>query len=210
MTGTKIRSFWAGTIIVTAFIVATAQIARSQVLYGSIVGNVKDASEAAVAGATVTVTNSETNFTRQTVTNESGSYDFVAVPGGIYVLKVSKEGFTTYTLQRLQVTINNPVLHEVPLVGKYFDIGAVRMSGSGTTVKQTSRTLAPSMRMNADLADWEHSELNLPIGESGHVASRHYRDQWDAYYNGKSFPMQFRKVEVKSTVHFVPHVSSKK
>jgi len=52
----------------------------------------------------------------------------------------------------LRIAIHNPVLHEVPLVGKYFDIGPAPMSGSTTTVKQTTRTLAPSMRMNADLA----------------------------------------------------------
>src|SRR5438874_11096768 len=93
-------------IILVLFIMGAVQIARSQVLYGSIVGNVKDASEAAVAGATVTVTNSETNFTRQVTTNESGGYDLSAVPAGTYSLKVSKEGFGTYTVQQLQVTIN--------------------------------------------------------------------------------------------------------
>jgi acyl-homoserine lactone acylase PvdQ len=46
--------------------------------------------------------------------------------------------------------------------------------------------------------------MEIPIGESGHVASSHYKDQWDAYYTGRSFPMQFRNVDVKSTVTFVP------
>ena len=46
--------------------------------------------------------------------------------------------------------------------------------------------------------------MNLPIGESGHVASLHYRDEWEAYYNGRSFPMQFNKLNVKSTVTFAP------
>jgi acyl-homoserine lactone acylase PvdQ len=46
--------------------------------------------------------------------------------------------------------------------------------------------------------------MNLPIGESGHVLSRHYKDQWDAYYNATSFPMQFGKVDAKSVLEFVP------
>ena len=46
--------------------------------------------------------------------------------------------------------------------------------------------------------------LNLPVGESGHVLSRHYKDEWDAYYNGTSFPMPFEKVEAKSRVVFSP------
>ena len=104
----------------------------------------------------------------------------------------------------LRVAINNPVMHQVPLVGKYFDIGPVPMSGSTTTVKQTSRTLAPSMRMNADLADWDRGLLNLPIGESGQILSSHYKDQWNDYYNARSYPMQFGKVEAKSTLEFRP------
>ena len=46
--------------------------------------------------------------------------------------------------------------------------------------------------------------MNLPFGESGHIASWHYSDEWKAYYSGRSFPMQFGKVDVKSTVTFVP------
>ena len=78
------------------------------------------------------------------------------------------------------------------------------MSGSSTTVKQITRRLGPSMRMAADLADWEGSRLNLTIGQSGQVLSSHYRDQWESYYTGRSFPMQFRNVEAKSVLRLTP------
>ncbi|HWC00711.1 MAG TPA: penicillin acylase family protein, partial [Bryobacteraceae bacterium] len=105
----------------------------------------------------------------------------------------------------LLLTIRNPVLHQLPLIGRYFDLGPVPMSGSPTTVKQTTTRMGPSMRMNADLADWDHSLLNLPIGQSGHALSSHYRDQWKAYYNGQSFPMQFRNVEAGEVLEIVPN-----
>jgi penicillin amidase len=104
----------------------------------------------------------------------------------------------------LRIAIDNPVLHQAPFVGKYFDIGPTPMSGSATTVKQTTRTLEPSMRMNADLGDWERSLLNITIGESGQILSSHYKDQWDDYYNAHSYPMQFGKVEAKGTLEFRP------
>jgi penicillin amidase len=104
----------------------------------------------------------------------------------------------------MYLAIDNPVVSRAPVVGKYFNIGPTPMSGGSSTVKQTTRILGPSERMDASVGDWDASLLNLPIGESGHVASRHYSDQWDAYYNGKSFPMQFSKLNVKSTVRFVP------
>jgi penicillin amidase len=106
--------------------------------------------------------------------------------------------------QYLRIAINNPVTHAIPLAGKYFDIGPVPMSGSTTTVKQTSRTLAPSMRMTADLGDWDRGLLNIPIGQSGQILSRHYSDQWLDYYNARSYPMRFSKIEPASTLQFRP------
>ena len=104
----------------------------------------------------------------------------------------------------LRLTINHPVGHQLPLVNGYFDIGPVPASGSSTSVKQTTQHLGPSERFDADLSDWDKSLLNVTIGESGHVLSSHYRDQWNAYYSGTSFPMLFDHPEAKHTVTFVP------
>ncbi len=60
-----------------------------------------------------------------------------------------------------------PVLSQLPLIGKYFNIGPVAMSGGSTTIKQTTRRLGPSMRMVVDLADLDNSLQNITIGESG-------------------------------------------
>ncbi|HUI80414.1 MAG TPA: penicillin acylase family protein [Bryobacteraceae bacterium] len=104
----------------------------------------------------------------------------------------------------LSISINNPVTHQVPVLGKYFDIGPVAMSGSSTTIKQTTRELAPSMRMNADTSDWDHSFLNELTGQSGQPFSSHYRDQWNDYYWGRSYRMQFHNVQAKSRLEFRP------
>ena len=98
----------------------------------------------------------------------------------------------------------HPIGSQIPVIGKYFNIGPVPMSGGSTTVKQTSRKLIPSERMDISLGNWEDSLWDLPVGESGNIASSHYSDQWDAYYAGRSFPMQFGKLDVKSTVVFTP------
>jgi penicillin G amidase len=102
------------------------------------------------------------------------------------------------------VTISHPVTHQIRWLGPYFDIGPVPMSGSSFTVKQTTLRIAPSMRMNADLGDWDRSLLNILTGESGQVLSRHYRDQWPDYYVGRSYPMQFRNVRASDTLVFHP------
>ena len=102
----------------------------------------------------------------------------------------------------LRLTITHPVIHQIRWLGKYFDIGPVPMSGSSFTVKQTTLRLAPSMRMTADLGNWDHSLLNILTGESGQILSSHYRDQWPSYYAGTSYPMPFRTVKASSTLVF--------
>jgi penicillin G amidase len=103
------------------------------------------------------------------------------------------------------LTIKHPVISRLPVIGNYFDIGPVEMSGSSTSIKQTSTTLGPSMRFVADLGNWDGSLNNVDIGQSGQILSRHYKDQWDAYYVGRSFPMQFDKVEAKDKLVVNPN-----
>jgi penicillin amidase len=103
------------------------------------------------------------------------------------------------------LTIKNPVLGQLPAVGAYFNIGPAEMSGSSTTIKQTSAALGPSMRFIADLGSWDGSFNNIDIGQSGQILSRHYKDQWDAYYSGRSFPMQFDKVAAQDTLVVNPN-----
>lgn len=98
----------------------------------------------------------------------------------------------------------HPVGKQLPLVDYFFNIGPVEMSGSGTTVKQTTLTLGPSERMVADLGDWDRSVQNLVTGESGSVASGHYKDQWPAYYVGRSFPMEFERIDAKDVLRVRP------
>jgi penicillin amidase len=103
-----------------------------------------------------------------------------------------------------ELLLRNPVVGRIPFIGQYFDIGPVEQSGAGTTVKQTSRGLGPSMRMTVDLADLDRSSMNIIAGESGQPLSWHYKDQWEAYYTGRSFPMQFHRVDAKARLVLVP------
>ena len=103
-----------------------------------------------------------------------------------------------------QLYLVHPVVGRIKWLGQYFNIGPNPMSGSSTTVKQTTRRLGPSMRMVADLSDWDNSLQNIATGQSGQLFSGHYKDQWKDYYEGRSFPMQFNKVDAKSTLTLQP------
>ena len=75
------------------FSILTPCDASAQVLYGSIVGQVADASGAPTPGATVTITNRDTGLTRTAVTSETGAYSFTNVQAGHYDVKVTLQGF---------------------------------------------------------------------------------------------------------------------
>lgn len=104
----------------------------------------------------------------------------------------------------LRWKIEHPVARQLPFLGFFFNIGPVEMSGSGTSVKQTTAVIGPSERMVVDLGDFDKSVQNLVAGESGFVASAHYKDQWRAYYAGTSFPMQFDHVDAKQVLRVRP------
>jgi hypothetical protein len=67
-------------------------------------GVVIDAQNAAVPGATVTLTSKETNIQRTTKTNETGGYAIPALPPGNYSLTVEKAGFAKKVLDEVVVT----------------------------------------------------------------------------------------------------------
>src|SRR5258707_2366149 len=59
----------------------------------AIIGQVSDASGAAVPGATVTVTNKETGLRRSASTDDSGRFNFPQLKPGAYSVNVEAEGF---------------------------------------------------------------------------------------------------------------------
>jgi hypothetical protein len=77
-----------------------------QIVSGSIVGNVRDTSQAVVAGATVTVTNNATNQTRSTLTSDSGDYVVASLPPGRYQISVMHPGFKQASVADLELRID--------------------------------------------------------------------------------------------------------
>jgi hypothetical protein len=79
-----------------------------QVNTGTISGTVRDASGAAVAGATVTVRNTATSAERSVTTGNNGDYTIPGLAPGIYELTVTSTGFAKFTAQ-VEVTVASAV-----------------------------------------------------------------------------------------------------
>jgi hypothetical protein len=72
---------------------------------GSIRGSVTDPTGALVANAKVTVTNVETNETREVTTNDEGSYNIPELKAAVYRITVEASGFKTATVDTVQVAV---------------------------------------------------------------------------------------------------------
>src|SRR5262245_21844837 len=95
-------------LVVVVFIAfADAPAAIAQVLYGSMVGHVRDSTGASLPGATVVILHDETKLTRETTSDAAGGYTFTAVPTGTYSVTVTVQGFKTFTRAGVLVTLNN-------------------------------------------------------------------------------------------------------
>ena len=102
----------------------------------------------------------------------------------------------------IPLTFHHPLSRGLPLLGHLLDVGPFPQAGTGTTVKQTTPEIGPSMRMVVDFSDLDQSMQNITLGESGQVFSPYYRDQFEAWYGGRSFPMLFSDAAVdKGAVH---------
>ena len=86
---------------------AIPQAGQAQVLYGSIVGNVKDASDAVVAGATVVDHPRRDQAVPPGNDQRDGRLQLSDASAGHYELQVNKEGFSPFTQTGLSVTVNN-------------------------------------------------------------------------------------------------------
>ena len=83
-----------------AMLVSAAVNVGAQSLYGTLVGNVTDETGAAIPGAAVTVTQRETNISREVTTNQTGSFNVPNVLPGTCQISVTLNGFQSYPRAR--------------------------------------------------------------------------------------------------------------
>src|SRR5688572_14437690 len=92
-----------------AFAQSTAQIS----------GTVRDQSGAVLPGVEVTATQTETGISRNTVTNETGSYVLSNLAIGPYRLEAGLPGFRTYVQTGIVLQVNSdPAINPVLEVGQ--------------------------------------------------------------------------------------------
>jgi hypothetical protein len=141
-------------VLVPLLLAARPAPLGAQVLYGSLVGNVTDDTGAAVPGATVVITSTETGASHEAVTDTAGAYRFTTLQPGTYAMTVKLTGFRAFTRRQIPVTLNSVTRVDAPLqVGQLTE--TVTVSGE-TPVLQTDRA-----EVRAELKSREL--VNLPV-----------------------------------------------
>ncbi|HKT48393.1 MAG TPA: carboxypeptidase-like regulatory domain-containing protein, partial [Candidatus Acidoferrales bacterium] len=111
-------SFWRGVVLALAVVLAAIAV-RADVT-GSIQGVVRDRSQGVVAGAKITLTNTQTNFKAEAISAADGTYRILAVPAGTYKLTVTASGFRTFNESDVEVKVNDQLQIDATL-----DVGTV-------------------------------------------------------------------------------------
>ena len=92
---TRTRSYVSA--LCTIALLISAGAVSAQEFRATVKGQVVDASQAALPGATVTVKNQETNELATATTNNEGNYTVPFLRPGLYTLTIEMSGFQTHT-----------------------------------------------------------------------------------------------------------------
>ncbi|MEO8435229.1 MAG: TonB-dependent receptor [Pyrinomonadaceae bacterium] len=99
-------------IVVLAVFSATAEAQSGR---STVRGTVKDSQGNVVAGATVTLSNTEKNFSRTQTTTQDGGYVFTAVPPDTYTVQVQATGFKKTSITEVKALIDSSAAADVSL-----------------------------------------------------------------------------------------------
>jgi len=120
----------------------------AQTATGRVIGTVFDQQGAVVPGAKVSVINTETGVTRHTTTNQSGYFDVMALPIGMYKVSVEQQGFSKAVTQAQNLEINQSLRFDITL-----DVGQasqeVIVNAEVTGVETVNPTIGDSVMGSA-------------------------------------------------------------
>jgi len=101
-------------LVVTAFVALSACCLYAQT-FGEVTGRVTDPSGAVIPGASVTLTNVNTNAVRNVLTTEAGAYTFPSIAPGFYRLRTELPGFKAAAREPFEVQVQQVVRLDITL-----------------------------------------------------------------------------------------------
>jgi penicillin G amidase len=109
---------------------------------------------------------------------------------------------STWTWGKRNALFMPHALGQTGFLARIFSIGPVEQSGATGCIKAMGPNYGPSMRMVADVSDWDKSLMEITTGESGQVASENYQDEFPEWFGGRAIAAPFSDAAVqRATTH---------
>ena len=160
-----------GIVAMLVGMLAIPSTVSAQAVTGTLLGNVTDSSGAAVPGATVTATETQTNSSRTAVTNEAGNYIFSSLRNGTYSVEAELQGFRKVIRQNVRVDVNTTMRVDLTLeLGQVTE--AVTVCGRDAGPADGPDRHRPPPRIEGRDRDPARLQPQLP-GSARHRAGRH-------------------------------------
>src|SRR3984957_20122740 len=171
---------------VTAIVLVTGSACLAQVAGGTISGSVRDSSGRAIAGAQVTVKNSDTAILRSVDADNKGIYTAPSLVPGTYEISASKNGFETVVRSGVVVTVGSEGVIDFKLNPGELKT-KIEVSGTPPAIQLSNSTLeatensATVRELPLNGRDWTTLALlqpgvdgvyQLPLGLSNQRANR--------------------------------------
>ena len=140
-------------VIILAITSATAQESR-----GTILGTVTDPQGSAVPGASLAVTNVDTNSAKRTVSNESGYFEVPLLDPGNYSVAVESPGFRKFVQSGIILNVNSRARIDVRLqIGSQTEVVEVT---ADAPLLETASASAGRVVDNRQVMELPYSDMN--------------------------------------------------
>ncbi|MEO7652825.1 MAG: carboxypeptidase regulatory-like domain-containing protein, partial [Bryobacteraceae bacterium] len=164
--------------IVIALFIPLPAFSQADVATAILKGSVTDPTMAGVPGATVTVTDLDHGVVRTAAADDSGNYQFLFLPPGVYEIRASKPSFKTAVVSRVELTVGE--IHEelVQLsLGPVEETIVVTETGSPVEAERTQQANTVERRQIANLPNLSRSFTSYVFTLPGVVDSTAPRAQ---------------------------------
>jgi len=168
----------------------------AQAVYGNISGTVTDQKDAAVVGATVTVTDVTKNVSKTLTTNDAGNYEARSLIPGKYQVKVEHEGYKT-SVQEVEVRADVTSSTNVALeVGAVNEIVTISTEALDVTLKTDRADVSTSFtaKQLTELPIFNRNFTEILLASPGtqklawqHAASENPQGSTQTMVNGQHF-----------------------
>jgi hypothetical protein len=132
------NGFLSITALAILLLVPSTVLPQATISTGNINGSVTDPSGAAVAGAKVTITRTDTDVSTDVTTNSSGFYNSGSITVGTYTVRVTAKGFATSETRVMVQIGNNSAVNFKLQVGAESTTVNVEAAAVGVNTEQTS------------------------------------------------------------------------